>query len=49
MIPVSDEDSNDPHNLAALCHACHLDTHGGTMLSHDVVYDSREAFWGWTQ
>lgn len=48
IIPVSDDGSNKPDNLATLCHACHLDAHGGIMLSHDVIYDSREDFWDWT-
>ena len=48
ITPVSDDGTNDPENLATLCHSCHLDAHGGIMLSHDVIYDSRDEFWEWT-
>ena len=48
ITPVSDNGTNDSENLATLCHSCHLDAHGGIMLSHDVIYDSRDEFWEWT-
>lgn len=49
IIPVADDGSNEPDNLATLCHDCHLDAHGGITLSHEVIYDSREEFWNWTE
>ena len=47
ITPVSDGGSNESENLATLCHACHLDAHGGIMLSQDVIYDTNDEFWDW--